>query len=372
MTANRSLSAEAMAAEARRWLDDLDEDQRARAWWPFPSDEERTRWFYTPTEHGGLSLVDCGPAQRQAAMRLLAAGLSPAGYAQVTAIMGHELILERLEGWHPVLPAWGRPRDPLRYALSIFGEPESHAWAWRFAGHHLSLHYTIIDGTLASPTPGFIGVDPAESSMPAGSVLRPCGAMEDLGRQLVRSLDDRQRAVAVVAAQAPPDIVTGNRAVLTDGLWVTAADELFRDAERFPGQPIIDHVRARHRADEAALDRASVTALRWSRTPVGLPWTMLQPAQRDLLSALIGAYMDRLPDDAIQAEYSNINDSSVHFAWAGDTEPRRPHYYRVQGSRMLLEYDNSQRDANHIHTVWRDLDTDFGGDLLTAHYAAHH
>jgi hypothetical protein len=362
-----------MALEARRWLDLLDEHQRTCARFESPDDEERTRWFYTPTEHGGLRLVECNPDQRQAALRLLATALSPAGYDMVAAVMGHELVLERLEGWP--MAAWGRVRDPLGYALSVFGEPESDAWAWRFAGHHLSLHYTIVDGALASTTPSFIGLDPAEVPLPGDHLLRPCSIMGDLAFELLGSLDADQRATAIVAVQAPPDIVTGNRAALTEGLWVTPARDLFRDAEQFPGAPFIDLLEARHRADEDALEPATIAALRWSRSPTGLSSHTMRPAQRDALSKLIDVYLERLPDDAAQAQRATLTDDpsgDLHFAWAGSIEPRRPHYYRVQGPRVLLEYDNSQRDANHIHTVWRDRVADFGVDALAAHYATEH
>ena len=157
-------TAAAMATQASRWLELLYDSQRHRAAFPFPGEPERSRWFYGPTHHGGLTLADCTPAQSQAALRLLAAGLSPAGYAMAAAIMGHELILERLEDF-PAVPGWGRVRDPLRYAFTVFGDPGAgdSDWAWRFSGHHLSVHYTIAGGALASPTPSFFGADPAEA-----------------------------------------------------------------------------------------------------------------------------------------------------------------------------------------------------------------
>src|SRR5215472_19207113 len=145
-------TAAAMATQASRWLELLYDSQRHRAAFPFPGEPERSRWFYGPTDHGGLTLAECTPAQGQAALRLLATGLSPAGYATATAIMGHELILERLEDW-PTVPGWGRVRDPLRYAVAIFGDPGTGEWGWRFAGHHLSLHYSLTGGQLAAATP---------------------------------------------------------------------------------------------------------------------------------------------------------------------------------------------------------------------------
>ena len=367
-------TAQAMAARARAWLDTLDEDQRTAAQFFFPGGSERTRWFYTPTDHGGLTLIQCTPVQRQAALRLLAAGLSAAGYAMAAGIMSHELILERLEGW-PALPGWGSVRDPLRYAVAVFGDPESGGWGWRFGGHHLSMHYTIADGALVSGTPSFFGADPAETPLPGGSVLRPCAALEDLGRELVRSLDPGQLAAATLSGQAPPDIVTGNRPALADGAWVVSARELFRDADDFPGQPLLRRLESRHEADERALDPATVEALRWPQTPVGLPRRLMRPDQNDALTGLLRAYLDRLPDDAAQTELAKVTGDGgedLHFAWAGSTEPHRPHYYRIHGRRLVVEYDNSQRDANHVHTVWRDPEADFGLDVLAAHYAASH
>jgi hypothetical protein len=199
--------------------------------------------------------------------------------------------------------------------------------------------------------------------------------LEDLGRELVWSLDADQLGRAVLTDQAPPDIITGNRAGLTNGLWVAGTRELFRDAESFPGHPMIDHLESRHQSDEDALDPASVRALRWSCTPVGISCEAMDSAQRQMLSALIRAYLDRLPDDVActeQARISGTTPDELSFAWAGSTEPRRPHYYRIQGPRLLVEYDNSQRDANHVHTVWRDPVADFGADALATHYATHH
>ena len=221
----------AMGEAANRFLELLDDGQRQQVAAGFPGEPERTRWFYNPSDHGGLILTDCFPAQRVAALRLLATGLSPAGYHAAAAIMGNELILERIEDW-PVLPGWGRVRDPLRYAVTIFGNPRSAGWAWRFAGHHLSLHYTIIDGALAAATPSFFGADPAEAPLPGGGALRPCGVLEDLGRDLVRSFDQSQLAAALLARQAPPDIVTGNRPVLEGRLWVAPPHERFRGPDK--------------------------------------------------------------------------------------------------------------------------------------------
>ena len=366
-------TAAAMGDAASRFLDVLDDSQRQQVTAGFPGEPERTRWFYNPSDHGGLILTDCFPSQRVAALRLLATGLSPAGYHAAAAIMGNELILERLEDW-PVLPGWGRVRDPLRYAVAIFGDPGSADWGWRFAGHHLSLHYTIVGGELVVATPSFFGADPADAELPGGGLLRPCGALEDLGRDLVRSLDQAQLNAALLARQAPPDIVTGNRPVLEGRLWVVPPRERFRAPDHLL-RPALGELEGRLAAAERALGPTAIETLSWSATPAGVPWPQLRPGQQEILAALLGAYLHRLPDDMADAEQAKITGAAaeaLHFAWAGSTEPRQPHYYRIQGPRLLAEYDNTQRDANHVHTVWRDPQGDFGRDVLAEHYATSH
>jgi hypothetical protein len=252
-----------MATQASRWLDLLDDGRRRQAVFGFPDDRERTRWFYTPGDHGGLALAECTPAQRRAGLRLLATGLSPAGY-------------------------------------------------------HL--------------------------------------------------------AAAMLAPQAPPDIVTGNRPVLEEGLWVARPRELFPDADKIP-HALLDALQVRLATDEKALGPAVIRSLSWTREPAGVSWPHLRPGQREILTALPGAYLGRLPDAAAEAEHAKITGAAarqLHFAWAGSMEPHRPHYCRIQGPRLLAEYDNTQRSANHVHTVWRDPDGDFGRDILAAHYLTSH
>jgi Protein of unknown function (DUF3500) len=364
----------AMAEAACQLLDVLDDEQRNRVGYPFPAEVERRSWFYVPTDHGGLSLLDCRPGQRRAVLRLVATGLSPAGYAQVAAAtMGHELILERLEQF-PALPGFERLRDSLGYSVSIFGNPSETPWSWRFGGHHLSLNYTV-GADAASSTPSFLGVDPAESALPGGATLRPAGALEDLGRELVRSLSPAQSSVAVLAEDAPPDIVTGNRPTLDPPLWVAAARELWRDPARLPDKAFAAKLERAHAAAERLISDEVREVLSWTGEAVGIAATELTADQREILHTLVRAYLDRLPDDVAQIEAGRVLGTAaeeLHFAWAGSTEPRHRHYYRVHGPRLLIEYDNTQRDANHIHTVWRDPLADFGADLLAEHYARHH
>jgi Protein of unknown function (DUF3500) len=230
----------------------------------------------------------------------------------------------------------------------------------------LSLSYTVVDGARVAPTPSFFGADPADCPVVGGAMLRPLGRLEDLGRELVHSLDEVQLAAAVLAPQAPRGLVTGNQE-LADGLWIVPAAGLFRAGE----DRLVEMLAEQHRrADEQLGDYLEV--LRFTFAPKGIPATALRGDQRQVLGALVGSYLDRLPDDVADAEHAKVRaaDSDLHFAWAGTLEPNQPHYYRVQGRRVLVEYDNL--DGNHIHTVWRDPLGDFGDDPLARHRAAAH
>jgi len=211
-----------MAAAAAAWLDALDPAQRAVAAGAAPSadggsDAERRRWFYTPTDHGGLALGAQRPAQQRLAHQLVATGLSTAGYVTVATIVGLDNVLDQVEGFSI---DWGRERgrDPGLYYLRVFGEPGGTApWGWRFGGHHVSLNNLVTRGAVRSMTPLFFGADPASSPLLGPAPLRPLGGAEDLARELVRSLDLGQAARAVLLDRAPSDIVGGNRTQLSDG-----------------------------------------------------------------------------------------------------------------------------------------------------------
>ena len=363
-----------MADAAAAFLDALDGEQRTKAAWSFPSDEERTRWFYSPTDHGGLPLSGMTPAQQRLAMRLLRTGVSKAGYVTVSTIIGLENVLDEVEGW---VASWERERgrDPGLYYVRIFGDPRSSApWSWRFGGHHVSINHTIIGGEVVASTPCFLGADPASSPLLGPHLLRPLAAAEDLGRELVRSLHTDQLQHALLSPVAPVDLVTGNRTIVREGdepphlrdIWrdrftndlATRVDTMQADAERLLG-----------------LDDNHIAALRFTAAPKGVSASLLQPEQRQILRSLLDVYVQRVPDGLAHqqvAKYASDTDlDQLRFAWAGSIEPGQPHYYRVQGSRLLVEYDNTQRGANHVHTVWRDLANDFGVDHLARHYSEH-
>jgi hypothetical protein len=307
-----------MAEAASDWLASLPPAQRAKASYPFPATEERTRWFYTPNEQGGLPLAEMDPVHQRLAHRLTASGLSEGGYAAASTIMGLENALDAVEGWRRRYPGRAGPnrgRDPLLYFVSIFGEPGSGSWGWRVGGHHVALNYTVVDGRRLSASPLFLGANPALTRLVGPGVLRALAAEEDLARELLGSLAPDQRRRAVLSPVAPDDLVQSNRPVVQVG------------------------------------------------PPEGLAAARMLPRQREQLLALLHQYLGRLPDPVAAVEAGRISGDAldaVHFAWAGGAEPGQPHYYRLQGPRLLIEYDNVQNGANHVHSVWRDPLGDFG------------
>ena len=359
---------ERMAEAAQALLDSLSADQRHQAQWEFPSDEERLRWFYTPTDHGGLTLGDMRPVQQQLTMRLLATGLSRAGYVTAATIMGLENVLDELEAWRASF-GHERGRDPARYYLRVFGAPDADRWSWRFGGHHVSVHHTVIGGELRAFTPCFLGADPASSPLLGPHQLRPLAACADLAFELLRSLTEEQRDVAVLSRVPPIDLVGANRTVLGEGNGPLRLARVWRD--EWSGE-LLERLERFQDAEEAkiGLTGAHVDALRFTTVPKGLPAAAMSGSQQELLKALLDTYVGRLPDEIAEREMAKVTGPSfpaLHLAWAGSLEPSRPHYYRIQGHRLLVEYDNTTRDANHVHTVWRDPVGDFGMDVLGAH-----
>jgi hypothetical protein len=368
--------ADRMAAAASALLASIDGVQTELIAWPFPADDERHRWFYTPTDHGGLTLSSMRPGQQQLTMKLVASGLSRAGYVTVAAIIGLENVLDELERWSM---SWGRERgrDPGLYYVRIFGDPSAGSpWAWRFGGHHVSINHVIVDGEVVSSTPCFLGADPASSPLLGPHLLRPLGGAEDLGRELVRSLDAAQLSVAMVSPVPPVDLVTANRARVVDGDLPLPITDIWRG--RFDGE-VGERLHAiQEQAEQSVgLRPEHLEAVRMTAAPKGVSAASLMPAQQEILRALLDVYTKRIPDavaDEEAAKYAGSLIEGMSFSWAGGVEPGQPHYYRIEGSRLLAEYDNTQRGANHVHAVWRDLDRDFGDDILARHYSetSHH
>ncbi len=321
----RANSPALMSETAGNFLKSLTPEQLAKAKFPFEG-EERYFWHYIPSDdipkrfgrpRNGVPIRDMTPAQRHLAQALLSAGLSQRGHVKVSSIMSLEDVLRVLE------KDSGERRNPEKYFFSIFGEPaEKGTWGYRVEGHHVSLHFTVVDGKVVG-SPTFLGANPAEVREGPRKGLRVLSAEEDLGRAILESLDAAQKKVAIVSDTAYPDILT--------------------EASR-----------------KAAL----------KGQPSGLSAAKFTPKQKALLTDLLSEYAENLPEDMAEARLNRIKQAgnNLFFAWAGVAERGGPHYYRVQGPTFLIEYDNTQNKANHIHSVWRDFDGDWGQDLLSQHY----
>lgn len=356
-----------MGEAAADFLAGLSTDQRAKTQVPFDDKAERTNWHYTPTERMGLPFTEMDRVQQRLAQKLVTTGVSRAGYVVASTIMGLETALDAKEGWK-ALDWW---RDSKLYHVTVFGEPdEQKPWGWRFEGHHISLNFTIVGGQIVSPTPTFFGSNPAKSPLGRTSWLRPLAATEDFARDLVYALDDQQRSQAVVAAIAPPDIVSLNRPQVLEHML----------PERTPGiddpPGVVGQYAAIERFKETLGTQADhLEAVRYSTQPKGVANGDMTAAQQEIMLSLIGEYIHRMPDELAEIEMKKLESNGldqIHFVWAGPIEVGEPHYYRLQGPRFLVEYDNIQNDANHIHSVWRDPENDFGTDILAHHYAHSH
>jgi len=370
----RAQIAKEMAELAVDFLSSLDGEQEKLAAWPFPSNGERERWFYTPTDHGGVTLGSLTSTQERKALHFVASGLSVAGYVTVATIIGLDNILDQVEGWKI---NWGRERgrDPGLYYLRIFGTPgDTGSWSWRFGGHHVSIQHTIVDGLIVASTPCFLGADPASSPLLGSAPLRPLAGPEDLAHDVVLSLTDEQLHRALLSPNAPTDLVTTNRAVIEEGETPLHLKYIWRDV--FDGEllDLVDTIQIN--ADKAAgLTPADLAALSYTTAPKGIFVKDFDSNQREAIRSLLDTYLYRVPDALAEleaAKYEGDNINELAFAWAGSTQPGQPHYYRMQAPQLLVEYDNTQRAANHVHTLWRNPDNDFGRDILAEHIAKHH
>jgi hypothetical protein len=281
----------------------------------------RTDWHYTPRRRAGIAWRDMSAAQRSATTELLRSALSENGLDKVRAVMALEIALRELE-------TFGLQRDPENYAVAIYGEPDAgqRAWGWRIEGHHLSLHWTLQGNRYIATLPQFFGANPARMPRDIGNApragTRVLGTEEDLARALLASLSPPQRSSAIFDTRPYGDIVTRNA--------------------------------AQAQAPE----------------PKGIGFSALSAAQQAQLLSLITAFAEHLKPDLVQARLARVRAgnglASLRFGWAGATEPGQPFYFRVQGTAFVIEFDNS--GGNHVHSVWRDFDGDWGRDVLADHY----
>lgn len=305
--------ASSLAEVVGTFLGSLDASQRALASMPFADDDERHTWAYWPTQRRGVPVSQLDRTQSKALHRALATLLPVPAFTRVVTIMGLDEVLDRLEGH----ASDRRHRDD--YWLTVFGEPGAQEWAVRYEGHHVSLHATVVDGQVHL-TPLFLGANPASVHEHGMTVVAPLAVEEQLGFDLFHALSVEQRAAAVIAEVAPDDIVTRNRPHVGDAV-----------------------------------------------TDEGVPVGALRGVAADTVRRLLDVYLGRFPGGARAPD-----PDGARFAWAGATEPGVGHYYRIAGPRLLVELDNTQDGANHVHTVVREPSHDFGDDTLAEHHRRAH
>ena len=325
VSAQRGTPEAMMADNAKAFLATLSPEQKAKAAIPFNS-EERLNWHFVPKtgERKGLQLKDMTADQQKAALALLKASLGPKGYEKATTIRALEMVLRVVENNNV------KVRDPEFYFFSVFGEPSATGtWGWRYEGHHCSQNWTIVNGKVAGSTPQFFGTNPGEvrvdvpGAPPRGT--RVLGKEEDMGRTLVKSLNADQQKEAIVDVKAPAEIIT------------------------------------------AASRQVAILEDK------GIPYSKLNKEQQGLVISIIQEYADAQLKPIAEQRIAKLRKAgldNVKFAWMGSTERGQGHYYRIQGTTFLIEYDNTQNEANHVHEVWRDFKGDWGMDLLAMHYQA--
>jgi Protein of unknown function (DUF3500) len=312
------------ASLAMVFVNALDSSQKVKAVFSF-EDMSRYEWHYLPANTAvrqGIAIRELDSSQRQKVHALLSNYLSNRGYAKANNIINNEYLLKELEPDNI-------NRIPQNYYVAFYGNPgRDSIWGWKFSGHHVALNFTIINNQLAF-APFFFGIYPAEIPSGTNKGKRIIKDEEDLGIALINQLTNQQKTKAIFRIKAFTDIVTTNAATVK------------------------------------ALDT------------VGIPAHDLTAAQKIALNKLIVVYLSAMPAAIAHKRMKQIlaeDFNAIRFGWAGSLKLKEPHYYRIQGKTFLIEFDNTQHNANHIHTVWRDFDGDFGTDLLKEHYlnSKHH
>lgn len=308
-----------LSGAVRTFVASLSPEQKSQALFK-ATDDERENWHFVPKERRGLHLKDMTEAQRTDVLKLLRLALSAEGHAQVAKIMGLEQVLFEIEKRDI--------RNAGLYIVAIFGDPGSSGlWGWRFEGHHISLNFSLVGNEHVATTPLFFGANPAEVRAGPQLGTRALSREEDDGRALLAMFSSDQKAKVIFDHAAPKDIVTGNQRKIS------------------------------------------------LNEPSGLAIAQMNPAQKAATMALVTLYVNRIRSDLAKEALAKIATEGwdkVYFAWAGGEQKGTGHYYRLQGPSFLLEYDNTQNNANHVHTVWRDASGDFARDVLSEHYAKEH
>ena len=313
-----------MTVAADKFIRTLSNDQKTKAQISFEM-EERYNWHFFPkNDRKGIPLKELNPTQRNAAMHLLQTSLSDTGYEKTKEIMNLESVLKKLEN----RPADDTYRDPEQYYFLVFGEPSPNTiWSWRFEGHHVSFTFSSENNKVIAATPTFMGSNPAIVLSGPEKGMQVLKDEAELGFELLHSLNNEQLQKAIFDAKAPTEIITfvSRKAVISD--------------------------------------------------PSGITYGELNTSQQKIFIRLLSVYIHRYTKLFASVMMKEIDDaglSNLRFAWAGAQQPGNAHYYRILGPTILIEYDNSQNNANHVHTVMRDLKNDFGGDELVEHYKKSH
>lgn len=308
-----------MTTAAKAFLGTLTAEQKKQASFAF-DDKERLNWHFIPRPRNGLPIKQLEGNALKAAHALLQSGLSTVGYDQTLNVMSLEEVLYLLEGG--VREERRAKRDPQKYYLSFFGTPaETGTWGWRLEGHHVSLNYTVKDGKVASSTPEFFGANPGTIEAGLGRQIRVLGAEEDIARSILKLCNEEQKKLAWIDMAAPDDLRTGG---------ATGTNPVASQPE--------------------------------ASAPVGLSAAKMSNDQKKLLSELLSEYLRNMPGDVEKERRAAIEAGGldkIHFAWWGDADQHKRHYYRVQGPTFLIEYNNTQNNANHVHSMWRNLGGDF-------------
>ncbi len=324
-TAHKHASAAGMTKAAKRFVESLSGDQRDKTIYEY-MDGERIFWYYPPVNRHGIPLRDMDDDQRQLAYSLMETGLTDRSFEQAKLIIEHESVLGPLEKEAGVTSF---VRDPDLYYWTVFGEPgnDSEPWGWRVEGHHISLNFSLWGDKFISMTPFFFGANPAEVRKGPKKGLRILDQREDLAFKLMGSLDQGQTGKATIYGEAPYDILTYN-------------------------------------------------ASRVSLPPEeGLPASKMNDTQKEILRNLVNVYVNQVRTDMAQEKLLRLEEEGfdgLHWAWGGPVEEGKEHYYRIHGGNFVVEFDNRQNGANHIHSVWRDVENDFANDVLREHLLLYH
>ena len=318
-------SAEGMTKAAKRFVESLSGDQKDKTVYEY-MDGERIFWYYPPVNRHGLPLRDMDDDQRQLAYSLMETGLTEDSFDKAKLIIEHESVLGPLEKEAGVTSF---VRDPDLYYWTVFGDPssDSEPWGWRVEGHHISLNFSLWGDKFISMTPFFFGANPAEVRKGPKKGLRILDQREDLAYELMSSLDKGQASTATIYGEAPYDILTYN------------ASRVSLPAEE------------------------------------GLPASKMNDTQKEILRSLVKVYVNQVRSDMAQQKWDRLESEGfdgLHWAWGGPTQEGKEHYYRIHGGNFVVEFDNRQNGANHIHSVWRDVENDFANDVLREHLLLYH